>query len=259
MQEITTVGAQPHDRAEDGALELAGRAWLARRPGAQRQLRPREGFESHENLGRRQSPERSLEDALARERLRVAADIHDLVLQNLVLALAGARALTQGQDLDTHERAGAVVAAAERAVAGARQIMNELKTREREPVVQAVETSVRAAAGDTPLRFDASGVPAGAQPDPPTCDALVHIGREAVANAVKHAAPGLVEVVLERADEWRLRVRDDGLGWAPAEAEKSENGGFGLGSMRRCAQTLGGVLRVTSARDVGTTVEATLP
>jgi signal transduction histidine kinase len=236
---------------------------------AHRQSRSYEIFESHENFKRLQQAERGVvqqaergvEEVTAQERLRIAADIHDLVLQNLVLALAGARALAQGQAPDAPERTGAVAvaAAAERAVAGARQILDELKTRERVPVVQAVETGVRVAAGDTPLRFDASGVPAGVQPDPPTLDALVHIGREAVTNAVKHAAPCTVEVVLERADEWRLRVRNDGRGWAPTDIEKSENGGFGLGSMRRCAQTLGGALHITSAHDTGTTVEATLP
>lgn len=193
-------------------------------------------------------------DALACERRLIAADVHDLVLQDLMLALAGARELAR-DPRDANERASAVLAAVERAVAGARRIMDDLKTGEREPVAQAVEAGVRAAAGSAPLRFDASGVPAGSQPDQPTLDALVHIGREAVANAVKHASPSSVEVVLERADEWRLRVRDDGTGWLSAEAPD----GFGLDSMRRCAQMLGGALRVVSASGSGTTVEATLP
>jgi signal transduction histidine kinase len=121
--------------------------------------------------------------------------------------------------------------------------------------VRAVEDGVRASARDTALGFDAGGVPTGAQPDRPTLDALVHIAREAVTNAVKHASPTAIEVVLARDDEWRLQVRDDGRGFdAPAAS-----GGFGLQSMRRQAQALGGSLRMTSAPGLGTAVEAVLP
>jgi signal transduction histidine kinase len=106
-----------------------------------------------------------------------------------------------------------------------------------------------------PLSFCADGVPAGKQPDQPTLDAVVHVAREAVTNAVKHAAPSSVEAVLEYGDGWRLLVRDDGCGFDPAGAQR----GFGLDSMSARAQALGGNLRVTSAVGVGTTVEAILP
>jgi signal transduction histidine kinase len=123
------------------------------------------------------------------------------------------------------------------------------------PVVETVEAGVRIAARHTPLSFDADGVPAGAQPDQATLDTLVHVAREAVTNAIKHADPIAIEVVLEYADEWRLRVRDDGRGFDASDA----GGGFGLESMNRHAHALGGSLRVTSAAGVGTTVEAILP
>lgn len=190
---------------------------------------------------------------LAEERRRVAADVHDLVLQDLAFALANARMLAD--DVAPSPLASTVVAAGERALAGARHILGDLVARDRVPVIEAVDASVRMAARRTPLSFDAAGVPAGVQPDQPTLDALVHIGREAVTNAIKHADPAAVEVVLEYADEWQLRVRDDGRGFDKAGA----CGGFGLESMRRHAQTLGGSLRVTSAVEAGTTVEVVLP
>ncbi len=152
-------------------------------------------------------------------------------------------------------QASTIVAAGERALAGARRIVGDLAARDRVPVIEAVDASVRMAARRTPLSFDAAGVPAGMQPDQPTLDALVHIGREAVTNAIKHADPVAVEVVLEYADEWLLRVRDDGRGFEATDA----CGGFGLESMRRHAQALGGSLAVTSAANAGTTVEVVLP
>jgi signal transduction histidine kinase len=200
-------------------------------------------------------------DALARERRRIAAEVHDLVMQDLSLALASARALADDPVAARH--ASVVVAAGERALAGARRIVSELAAPDRKPLVEAVEAverSVRRAARDVPLSFDAHGVTVGAQPDEPTLDALVHIGREAVTNAIKHAAPTAIEVVLERAEEWHLRVRDDGHGSDAGDAGGRRGvGGFGLASMRRHAHALGGSLRVSSAPGAGTTVEAVLP
>jgi len=195
---------------------------------------------------------RAASEALAHERSRIAAEIHDLVMQDLAFALGTARTLAD--DAAAWPSASVVVAAGERALAGARQILDGLVAGERELAIEAVEDSVRAAARHVPLRFDAGGVPAGAQPDQPTLHALVHIAREAVTNAVKHAAPFLIEVVLEYGDEWRLRIGDDGCGLGA-----NGGAGFGLLSMRQRAQALGGSLRVHSAAGAGTTVEAILP
>jgi len=193
-------------------------------------------------------------EALASERRRMAADVHDLIMQDLSFALATARTLADDPALAP--RASIVVAAGERALAGARDVVDGLVSQDRKPVVEAVETVVRAAARSVPLTFDAKGVSESSQPDQLTLDTLVHVGREAVTNAVKHADPLFVEVRLLHADEWRLRVRDHGRGFDPA----STDGGFGLESMRRHAQALGGSLGVESALGAsGTLVEVVLP
>jgi signal transduction histidine kinase len=84
----------------------------------------------------------------------------------------------------------------------------------------------------------------------------VHIGREAVTNAIKHAGGDAdIEVVFERDEEWRLTVRDRGRGFDP----RSISRGFGLESMRSRARELGGSLRVMSSLGEGSTVELTLP
>jgi signal transduction histidine kinase len=196
---------------------------------------------------------RAVTDALAQERRQIAADVHDLVMQDLAFALANARTLAD--DPASARQASMIVAAGERALAGARHVVGGLMAQDHKPVAETVEASVRTAARNMPLSFDARGVPAGAQPDCPTLDTLVHIAREAVTNAIKHADPVAVEVVLEHADEWRLRVRDDGRGFDATDA----GGGFGLESMRRHAHALGGSLRVASAPEGGTIVEAVLP
>ncbi len=203
---------------------------------------------------KRSRAERQTADrALARERRRIAADVHDLIMQDLSLALANARALTD--DPACAHQANVVVSAGERALAGARQLLGELAEHDTRPIAQAVEASVRAAARHTPLAFDAEQVPSTAALDEPTRHALVHIAREAVTNAVKHASASTVEVVLEHAGQWRLTVRDDGRGFDEAPA----GGGFGLASMRHSAHALGGAVHVGRGSGGGTTVEAVLP
>jgi signal transduction histidine kinase len=201
----------------------------------------------------------ALAEALADERRRMAADVHDLIMQDLSLALATARALAD--DPAAAPQASIVVAAGERALAGARDVIGGLVGRDGKPVVEAVEDVVSIAARGVPVSFDAKGVTTSAQPDHLTLQTLLHVGREGVTNAVKHAAPPLIEVRLDHADEWRLQVRDHGRGFDPDVAGSGANsGGFGIESMRRHAETLGGSLRVVSLPGgSGTLVEVVLP
>ncbi len=194
---------------------------------------------------------------LAHERWQMATDVHDLIMQDLSLALANARALSN--DPASASRAGVVVGALERALAGARDMLEGLSEHDTRPIALTIEASVRAAARCTPLRFDAAGVPSSAQPDRHTRSALVHIAREAVTNAVKHARPSTIEVVLEHVGQWRLTVHDDGEGFEEAPPAPLAVGGFGLVSMRESAHALGGAVHVGSTAGTGTTVEAVLP
>lgn len=194
---------------------------------------------------------------LARERRQMATDVHDLIMQDLSLALAHARTL--GDDPAQAGHAGILVGALERALTGARDVLSGLSERDTRPIAQTIEASVRTAARHTPLAFDAAGVPSSAQPNQPTREALVHIAREAVTNAVKHARPSAIDVVLEHSGQWRLTVRDDGRGFDETPAPAPAVGGFGLASMRQSAHALGGAVHVGSASGEGTTVEAVLP
>ncbi len=202
-------------------------------------------------LGERQR--RAVALALEQERRRVAAEVHDLVMQDLSLALANARTLAE--DLAGTARASLVVSAGERALAGARLVVSGLTEPAHEPIARAIEASVQAAARGARLTFDAEGVPGSARPDRQTHEALVHVAREAVTNASKHAGANAIEVSLQYDGSWRLIVRDEGAGFDSART----GNGFGLRSMRAHVHALGGVLHVRSATEEGTTVEAVLP
>jgi PAS domain S-box-containing protein len=85
---------------------------------------------------------------------------------------------------------------------------------------------------------------------------LLHIGLEALTNALKYARPRNFETRLTfNTKELRLELRDDGDGFKV----KERHDGLGLAGMRERVEQMGGTLKITSARDKGTDVVVTLP
>src|SRR5436309_2088423 len=85
---------------------------------------------------------------------------------------------------------------------------------------------------------------------------LLHIGQEALTNALKYARPRNFETRLTfKTKELRLELRDDGDGFKV----KDRHDGFGLAGMRERVEQMGGKLKISSARGKGTDVLVTLP
>ena len=86
---------------------------------------------------------------------------------------------------------------------------------------------------------------------------LFGIGREALANSVKHAGTRTAWVRVQRLlGTVVLEIGDEGRGFNPAAAHP---GHFGLDSMRTRAAELGGTLTITSRPGEGTVVRAEVP
>jgi signal transduction histidine kinase len=89
-----------------------------------------------------------------------------------------------------------------------------------------------------------------------TSDALYRIGQEALANAVRHAHPTTLHIVLENKTKWvRLVVRDNGIGFI----EREDQGGFGVLGMRKRATSISARLTISSEPHQGTQVSVTAP
>jgi signal transduction histidine kinase len=85
---------------------------------------------------------------------------------------------------------------------------------------------------------------------------LLHIGQEALTNALKYARPHNFETrLIFNSKELRLELRDDGDGFRV----RDRHDGLGLAGMRERAEQMGGTLRITSARGRGTKIVVTLP
>ena len=88
---------------------------------------------------------------------------------------------------------------------------------------------------------------------------LLRIAQEAVSNAMRHAHPGKVLILLEEeAAMWRLSVVDDGRGMT-LMPELYASQGYGLNNMRERAGAIGGDFHIDSKPGEGTRVIVTLP
>jgi signal transduction histidine kinase len=88
---------------------------------------------------------------------------------------------------------------------------------------------------------------------------LLRIAQEAVSNAMRHAHPGKVLILLEEeAAMWRLSVVDDGRGMT-LMPELYASQGYGLNNMRERAGAIGGDFHIDSKPGEGTRVMVTLP
>jgi signal transduction histidine kinase len=87
---------------------------------------------------------------------------------------------------------------------------------------------------------------------------LLRIVQEAISNAIRHANPTLINVVLKSdPSELVLEVSDNGSGISQARLGSGE--GFGLGNMRERVKSLGAELDIQTAAGRGTTVNVRLP
>jgi signal transduction histidine kinase len=92
--------------------------------------------------------------------------------------------------------------------------------------------------------------------------AVYRIAQEALNNIARHAGAKTVQVsVLFEPGAFRLRIMDDGRGFAPSEriGAQAAVGHYGLMGMQERADLIGARLSIQSAPGQGTTVELRLP
>jgi two-component system NarL family sensor kinase len=192
-----------------------------------------------------------------RERQRLAEDLHDNAIQNL---LAARHELHDRADADPSGSDALALAAMTATIQQLRTSISDLH-----PLLldtlgleAALSQTARRAAErggfDLDLRLDE--LPAGLHDR-----MLLRCASELLQNVVKHAEARNVEVSLRaRAGLVTLRVVDDGIGFDPAiVGARLQHGHIGLLSVRERVAALGGVLRTESAPDQGTAVTLSLP
>jgi two-component system, NarL family, sensor kinase len=205
-------------------------------------------------------------DASDAERRRIAADLHDTVVQELVgisywLADAGERARTATPEQSRN--------AFRRAAAQLRENMRHLRTllveiypaNARSAGLAAALQQVVGAGGES----DDVQVELAADPDvtlDPEGEELVYrTAQEALRNVRAHAQAQSAHVSLRREDASAvLLVTDDGIGFdSDTVAQRRDENHFGLELLADRARRLGGGLATASSPGAGTSVRLELP
>ncbi|MFG2110976.1 sensor histidine kinase [Micromonospora chersina] len=207
---------------------------------------------------------RLLEHAVAAsdlERRRVARDLHDGVVQDL----AGVGYRLGALALQLPDEAGALRPAVcgladmvRQDVRSLRQVMMEVYPPDLAETGLAVAVEgllepLRAAGTVCQVRLpETSALPQG------TVQLLYRAAREALRNVDKHARAGRLDVTLTLADDARLTVADDGVGFDPA-APPAEPGHLGMRLLDEAVRDARGSLTVASVPGEGTVLTVLLP
>jgi signal transduction histidine kinase/ligand-binding sensor domain-containing protein len=205
-----------------------------------------------------------LEERLA-ERERIARELHDTLLQGVQGLILRFQAATDR--IPGREPARGLM---ERALERADELLGESRARVKDlrtPTSSVVELpQALAAEGEQlalahPVQFRASTEGTPRELHPIVREEALLLGREALANAFRHANASQIEAdVYYGETELRMRVRDNGSGIDQALLhEGGRVGHWGLLGMRERANKLSANLDIWSTQDAGTEIDLRVP
>ena len=200
--------------------------------------------------------------ATAKERNRLARELHDSVAQTLygltLQAEAASRKLTAGQTKEVAEYLSEIRDSSQQTLKETRLLIFELRPSifEQEGLVPALRARLESVESRSGLKTQinlqdvgrlANGIESG----------LYGIANEVLNNILKHAHASEVAVSLEKQPgKIVLQISDNGIGFDLASTE--HHGGLGLRGMRERAEQTGGDLRINSGEN-GTQVSVEVP
>jgi signal transduction histidine kinase len=205
------------------------------------------------------------EQALERERSRMATHIHDTVSQSLTAITlqlqAAERELQQNREV-----AGIYM---QRAVSVARETLADLRrciwtlsheTLEGDDLAEALSFLAERLFDATPVELKLSVERESGPLSHEIRHEILWISKEAMANILKHAHATKVQIELLCGNKKvQLCIDDNGHGFQPIRWSRNEKGSFGLISMRKRAERLGGTVEIDSQPGRGTRVVAVVP
>jgi signal transduction histidine kinase len=194
------------------------------------------------------------------ERLTIAAELHDNILQSMTKIWMLGRLLHKEVEIDSQAGRDVeeLIELSDASIRELRHLMSEMRESPLGrgglgPTLNLLVRDLRLEAGvaielDCPRHLDLL---------PGVQLAVYQVAREALINAVKHADAQRISVrVAVQGDQLRLTVSDDGLGFDSSKPMSPLH--FGLVLMSERARTAGGSLEVSSSPGKGTNVSMTI-
>lgn len=200
--------------------------------------------------------------ASERERAAIGQDLHDGLCQHLVGTAFAAQVLAEKLaargELENEQAARQIVGLVEEGVRQTRQLAHGLLLNAIRPerLAAELEEYARAVSRQNQVRCDfvALGPPGGA--DEQSASHLFRIAQESVRNALRHARPKSIQILLKNdTHHLTLMVSDDGVG---LDHSLRQNG-MGLRIMRNRAKIIEGELTIECGAEGGTSVRCHVP
>ncbi|MEO8058733.1 MAG: type IV pili methyl-accepting chemotaxis transducer N-terminal domain-containing protein [Burkholderiales bacterium] len=204
-----------------------------------------------------------LEAAVSQERSFLARELHDSIAQSLAFLKIQVQlmrdALASGDAQQVQHVLGEIDLGVRESYGDVRELLMHFRTRANaEDIEPALLTTLRKFEHQTgmkaTLQMGGQGLPLA----PDLQVQVLHIVQEALSNVRKHARAGRVWLDVQQQPQWRLEVRDDGLGFS-TEGGAHDETHVGLRIMAERAERLGARLEVLSTQGRGTSVVLTLP
>jgi len=202
------------------------------------------------------------------ERWQISRYIHDTIIQNLSLSSMRLGAFLKKLSATPGDTEGPQIATTRKlvddAIAECRTVMSELTPPLLNelglvPALEELVDTLQQRHG-IPIEVENEGL---SKPmDIALRGLLFQSARELIMNALKHAGPCSIRVIVaDTADGIRIRVQDNGRGFDPArkKSRDTKKGGFGLFSVRERVEGMGGQLAIESAPGQGVTATIALP
>ncbi len=201
--------------------------------------------------------------AVARERLRIARDLHDTLAHSMMAMLTEIRVLRRLLATNPEAMTEELARAEETAHQGLEEARAAIIQMRFNPVRDA---GLAAALGEFIKRFvERTGIPVDYTSDAPArafaderAETLFRIAEEAMRNVERHAGATRVTMSLRTPSGGHgltLTIADDGIGF---DVQAARPGHYGLAGLREQAQLIGAALTIDSAPQQGTTISVAL-
>jgi signal transduction histidine kinase/ligand-binding sensor domain-containing protein len=201
----------------------------------------------------------------AQERIRIARDLHDTLLQGVQGLILCFHSDIEEVPEDQPARAmlEKTLTRAERVIADGRERVRTLRSEESLatdlPEALAQVSAMVAPKATTAIEFLIEGKPRPLRAI--VHDEMYYIAREAITNALLHAHSSRIEVEIEYGQtHLRIRCRDNGTGMTREQVDAgSPVGHWGLTGMKERASRIGGKFDIWSTPGAGTEIEVSVP